>query len=161
MPDAIKVTDDASKNVLEITNKYEANLGDLEITKNVPEFNAASGKQTFVFSITAELDGETVYDGIESIDFENAGEKTVKLAEKIPVGAKVTVTEVYSGAAYELTVKGSQTAEILPPDEGTASVSFENRPSGEITEGYGVLNEYDYTGEEGWVHNVDKTDSAE
>ena len=161
IPEAIKVTDDAAKNVLSITNKYEENFGNLEITKSVPQFNAASGKQTFVFSIVAELEGDKVYDGVETIDFTQAGTKTVKIEGKIPVGSKVTVTEVYSGASYELTVKDPQTTEIIPTAKGTAKVSFENKPDGEITTGYGVLNEYDYTGAEGWVHNKNKTDSAE
>ena len=143
------------------TNEYKELFGDLEIVKKLPVYNATNGKQSFVFSVVATLDGETVYDSIVTLDFSAPGSKTAKIEGKIPVGSKVTVTEIYTGAAYE--IKGSATAEveIIPASQGAVSVSFENEPNEEMTQGYSVLNEYDYTDGAGWVHNVNKTDSAE
>ncbi len=143
------------------TNVYKELFGDLEIIKNLPVFNATNGKQSFVYSVVATLDGEKVYDSIVTLDFSKPGTSKAKIEGKIPVGSKVTVTEIYTGASYEATVKTAQETEIIPTIEGTASVTFENKPTEELTQGYSVLNEYDYTGAEGWVHNKNKTDSAE
>ena len=80
--------------------------------------------------------------------------------EKIPAGSHVKVTEVYSGASYELASAKSQETDIIAnPEKETevefrpAEVSFINKHDGRTNGGYGVRNnfklneygQYDYT----------------
>ena len=45
------------------------------------------------------MNDEVVYSNVESITFTAAGQESVIL-DRIPAGAQVTVTEVYSGSSY-------------------------------------------------------------
>lgn len=69
--------------------------------------------------------------------------------EKIPAGSHVTVTEVYSGASYELASAKSQETDIIAnPEKETevefkpAEVSFINKHDGRTNGGYGVKNNF-------------------
>ena len=66
----------------------------------------------------------------------------------IPAGAKVTVTEVYSGAGYRLVSEPQQTAEISADE--IVTVEFDNTYDHGLNPGYGVTNHFDYDEDEGW-----------
>lgn len=124
-----------------------ARYGDLKINKTLANHNATTGKKaTFVFQIEiTPLKGKTET-RIESLDFEAAGDSSVTIT-KIPAGAKVNVTEVYSGASYKLTSANDQKATIVATDRGAtnttpASVSFTNDIDNNMNGGYGVKNNF-------------------
>ena len=77
-------------------------------------------------------------------------EKTIRIAD-IPAGSKVTVTEVYTGAGYEIVGDSKKVLESLVADEDSqeiATASFENKASNEIHGGYGIVNNYKYSKED-------------
>jgi len=123
--------------------------GSLEIVKTLSEYETMGGIQesaTFVFEVTGRLNGEVVYSNVESITFTAAGQESVVL-NRIPAGAEVTVTEVYSGSSYELTVPGDRTAVIGA--DSVVSVEFENEYDGRRTNGHGIKNQFVYDEEAG------------
>ena len=85
---------------------------------------------------------------IEELTFSAAGSHSVTI-EKIPAGSHVKVTEVYSGASYELASAKSQETDIIAnPEKETevefrpAEVSFINKHDGRTNGGYGVKNNF-------------------
>ena len=123
-----------------------ARYGDLVIHKTLANHNATTGKKaTFVFQIEIKpLKGKTETH-IESLDFDAAGDSSVTIT-KIPAGATVKVTEVYSGASYKLISENDQETTIVATDKDTkgdpASVSFTNDIDDNMNGGYGVRNNF-------------------
>lgn len=132
----------------EITLKTEqqTRFGSLEIVKTLTGY-AEGRPATFVFDIEAVLDGKNVYSNVVSMTFTSAGQQSYVI-DKIPVGAEVTVKEVYSGVCYRLTTDGTQTAVISAED--ISSVSFTNAPNGGGKDGGGITNKFEY-GNDGWT----------
>lgn len=97
--------------------------GSLIIRKLLPECRAENSGSTFVFEVTAEKDGKTVYNDVHSIVFTEHGTKEVRI-DGIPAGAAVTVREVYSGSCYKAESDAAQTA-VIEADR-TQTVSFRN-----------------------------------
>lgn len=126
--------------------EQDSRYGALEIDKTLLTFNA-SGQATFVFSIEAVLNGETVYSDVVSITFTDAGQQSCRIG-RIPVGAVVTVTEIYSGACYTLASAATQSV-VITADE-LASVSFTNDYDGGMNQGSGITNSFEYSSESGW-----------
>ncbi len=123
--------------------------GSLRIIKTLSEYETMGGVQesaTFVFEVTGRLDDEVIYSEVESITFTAAGQESV-LLDHIPALAQVTVTEVYSGSSYQLTVPGDRTATIAADD--VVSVEFENEYDGRRTNGHGIKNQFVYDEEAG------------
>lgn len=134
--------------------------GDLVIKKELVNHNATFGdKATFVFQIDITTLDEKKETRIEELTFSAAGNDSVTIT-KIPAGSHVKVTEVYSGASYELASAKSQETDIIAnPEKETevefrpAEVSFINKHDGRTNGGYGVRNnfklneygQYDYT----------------
>ena len=118
----------------------EDRYGDLEIIKSLKTFNSTLGGADFIFSIEAEKDGVIVYSDVKSIVFDGAGTKSIKIAEQIPAGAVVTVTEVYSGASYEVISDLTQTETIIA--EETVSVNFTNDYNDGLNGGTSVVNHF-------------------
>ena len=134
--------------------------GKLVINKELEDHNATFGdKATFVFQIDITTPDNKKETRIEELTFDAAGSHSVTI-EKIPAGSHVTVTEVYSGASYELASAKSQETDIIAnPEKETevefrpAEVSFINKHDGRTNGGYGVRNnfklneygQYDYT----------------
>lgn len=126
-----------------------ARYGGLQIIKTLSSYNTAFGDVTCVFTVEGtDASGNTVYSDVVSVTHSAAGTKEV-LIEGIPAGTTVTVTEVYSGAAYELQTEAEQTA-VIAADE-IVSVSFENAYDEKLLSGYGVTNHFDYDEDEGWL----------
>jgi hypothetical protein len=139
---------------LTVTLKPEQSVrfGDLEIVKTLDTYEGDS-TATFVFQIEATVNGTVVYSNVAGLNFTSAGTERILLADQIPVGATVTVTEVYSGSKYALTSEESQTVTIVAPDDGTASVSFRNTYSGENRGGSGIINHFTNDGDGFEVEN--------
>ncbi|HBA47397.1 MAG TPA: hypothetical protein DCZ91_06285 [Lachnospiraceae bacterium] len=122
--------------------------GSLEIIKDLLTYEDSS-EALFLFQVEAVLDGQLVYSDIVSMTFNAPGEQR-KLLEGIPVGAEVTVTEVYSGASYTL-VSGPNGPVVISADE-VASVTFVNDYDYSERESHGITNNFTFDLENGeWV----------
>ena len=126
--------------LLKPTREYR--FGDLVINKTLESWES-SGPATFVFSVVAESNDKEVYNNVVSLTFNSAGSKSYTITGEIPVGAQVTVEEIYSGAGYELTSRKIQDTTINPPGKDAASVSFSNKfTDNSLVTGYGVENTF-------------------
>lgn len=123
--------------------------GNLVINKELVDHNATFGNNaTFVFQIDITILDTKKETRIEELTFSAAGSHSVTI-EKIPAGFHVKVTEVYSGASYELASAKSQETDIIAnPEKETevefrpAEVSFINKHDGRTNGGYGVKNNF-------------------
>ena len=123
--------------------------GNLVINKELVDHNATFGNNaTFVFQIDITTLDKKKETRIEELTFSAAGSHSVTI-EKIPAGSHVKVTEVYSGASYELASAKSQETDIIAnPEKETevefkpAKVSFINKHDGRTNGGYGVKNNF-------------------
>ena len=123
--------------------------GNLVINKELVDHNATFGNNaTFVFQIDITTLDNKKETRIEELTFDAAGSHSVTI-EKIPAGSHVTVTEVYSGASYELASAKSQETDIIANPEKKseeefrpAEVSFINKHDGRTNGGYGVKNNF-------------------
>lgn len=133
---------------MEVTLKPETEplRGGLEIRKTLESYESGE-PATFVFSVEAELNGVSVYSDVVAMTFTSAGEQ-VKLIEGIPVGAVVTIEEVYSGASYTLVNDGTQ--QVVISADQVASVHFTNRYDEREKNGHGITNHFEYSAEDGW-----------
>lgn len=94
----------------------------------------------------AELDRdgktETVYSDVLTLSFSETGTKT--LSVELPIGARVTVTEVYTGASYERS-GGAQTQSVTVTADEVARVHFTNRWNGGTIGGTSVTNHFTFS----------------
>lgn len=153
MPSVDQVTEDWSYD-LEVTMKplRENRLTGIVISKTLQSYNATLGPTTFLFEIRATVDGELVYSNVASITFSGAGTQTTTV-EGIPVGADVTVTEVYSGTSYT-PVGGRVSVQIedlpMPEDGGEYTrIPFTNDYNNRRVPDSAVTNTFVYNGT-GW-----------
>ncbi len=137
----------------------EPQFGRLRITKILQNYNETLGPTTFVFHVVGVDQDQVVrYEEVESMTYTAAGSNTITL-EHIPAGLTVTVTEVYSGASYEIVGAAEDTALIWSDaavldrveNASEASVTFENRYDGGNRGGYGVTNHFESDGAGGWT----------
>ena len=136
--------------------------GDLEIVKDLTEYNASLKDALFVFQVEGTRHGEQVYSDVVSIKFDEAGKKSV-LVEDLPAGTVVTVKEVYAGGSYSNT--SGETQEAVIDAEGVtdhpASVSFTNTYNGKLIPGTGIVNHFENKdGEWSWEQQTDEPASA-
>ena len=139
--------------------------GDLVIKKELKDHNATFGNNaTFVFQIDITTLDKKTETRIEELTFSAAGDDSVTIT-KIPAGSHVKVTEVYSGASYELASAKSQETDIIAnPEKETevefkpAKVSFINKHDGRTNGGYGVKNNFklDETGQYQYTKPAEK-----
>ena len=137
------------ENGITLKPEQHERFGDLLINKTLTALNATSGdKATFVFQIDITKADGTTQSKVEALTFDAAGKQSAKITG-LPAGAQVKVTEVYSGASYELTsTNGVQTTitandEYSAADAPTAEVSFINETDGRTNGGYGVVNHFE------------------
>lgn len=133
-------------------------FGSLEIVKVLSSYETEAWKNqelvleeirenaVFVFGIEAELNGRNVYSDVLTVSFDEPGRR-VLLVEKLPVGAEVTVTELYSGSGYSPEGEKTKTLTIIAKE--TVSAEFVNRYDGRHTGGHGITNQFTYDGTEG------------
>lgn len=122
--------------------------GSLELVKTLLSYDTMKDSPIFVFEITAELEGEVVYRAYESLSFTEAGQQRVTLTG-IPVGANVTVTEVYGGAGYRVEGPQSQTGITIAAAPEVTVVEFVNTSDDTNKGGHGIRNHFTYT-DDGW-----------
>jgi hypothetical protein len=135
----------------------ELRYGSVSIIKTLLSYNVSNGPATCVFRVEGVWDGETVFSNVYALTFTEPGQRTV-VADRIPAGAEVTVTEIYSGAGYSLISEPEQTV-LLEADE-VAEVSFINDYDGGQKHGYGITNHFIFEPEAGWDWQQ-QVDSAE
>ena len=137
--------------------------GDLEIVKNLTEYNASLKDALFVFQVEGTTrNGEQVYSDVVSVKFNQAGEKSV-LVKHLPAGTKVTVKEVYAGGSYTNTSGDTQETVIVAEGvtDHPASVSFTNTYNGKLIPGTGIVNHFENKdGEWSWEQQTDEPASA-
>ena len=117
--------------------------GSLKITKTLKNHEHMEGrndKVTFVYRIEAVKKGEPVYSGVESIVLENGKLQGSAVVNNIPVGAEVTVTEVYFGGNYGPDGPAAVSVTIKPDE--VAEASFVNKHNGGYNGGGSVKNTY-------------------
>lgn len=119
---------------------------------------ALVGDDNCVYKVEATLDGKTVYSNTVSIKYQGITTASVTLDNVIPVGATVTVEEVYTGAAFtfinENGEEGSESERLKEAhrgENGTGAyvVSFRNKYNNSGTSGGIVVNHFE-NGENGW-----------
>lgn len=128
----------------------------LRIEKELLQYRTDLGATSFVFEIQAERDDrggnpKTVYSNVVALTFTEAGVQSIDLTD-IPVGSKVTVTEVYDGAAYRPDGDNSWTIAQMPASaEVTVDTTAHFANGYDGTQGWGaaVNNEYKYDTETG------------
>lgn len=136
--------------------------GDLEIVKDLTEYNASLKDALFVFQVEGTRNGEQVYSDVVSIKFNQAGKKSV-LVKHLPAGTKVTVKEVYAGGSYSNTSGDTQETVIVAEGvtDNPASVSFTNTYNGKLIPGTGIVNHFENKdGEWSWEQQTDEPASA-
>lgn len=137
----------------------EERLGSLVIDKTLETFNATLGNTTFVFQVEGVKDGEKVYSNVFSMVFDGTGTKSI-IVEGLPAGAQITVTEIYSGASYELTSEPSKTVSIVADQEVHAA--FSNDYNGKMNGGSSVVNHFvNNEGVWDWQKQADSTGTQE
>lgn len=129
----------------ELKPERQDRLGSLVIEKELTAYNATLGGASFVFQIEAIKEGKSVYSDVVSLTFDEPGVKSVQI-DKLPAGAVVEVTEVYSGASYQAVTELRQTTVIAAEGEGQnpALVHFENEYDGRPNGGSGIVNHFKY-----------------
>lgn len=133
--------------VLKMQWEENRQYGSLKIVKLLEGYDGSHGPAVFVFDVEAWLDGKNVYSDVVTIVFDRPGEKKL-LVEGIPVGARVTVTEVYSGSCYSLVTEQNKTVTIGAMED-IPEVSFTNRRDDRPNGGHGITNHFKY-GTDGW-----------
>ena len=116
-------------------------IGSLEIRKTLPVY-VGPEEAFFVFNITAIYDGEIIYSDVAAMRLHDAGLQSIFI-EPLPVGAEVTVTEVYDGTQYLVT---EDTVTVVIQGDGVTVAPFENRDAPTPRRGQGVVNQFVYNG---------------
>lgn len=136
-----------------LKGEAQPQFGKLTINKTLSNYNETLGLTTSVFEIVGkDAQENVVYTNVASITHNGADTESVTI-ENIPAGIKVTVTEVYAGASYEIDGENVKTATIVSdeavgPGNAEASVAFTNKLNGGHDSGYGLMNEFK-AGEDG------------
>lgn len=136
----------------------ELRYGSLIIKKTLDKYNASLGEASFVYKVvgTTEDGGQTytVFDNVYALNFTSAGEKTIEIIDEIPATINVTVTEVYSGASYDV-VGESVVDGIVISAEEIAEAAFTNTGNDKLITG-GIAAENQFVEEEGVVYWIDE-----
>ena len=123
--------------------------GSIEIDKELTEMSMMpGGSATFVFQVDIETLQGDKEQRMVSMTVDKPGSNSI-FVKDIPAGSVVTVTEVYSGAGYEVADGASDVwiGKDLPADDENSTgpvvnVPFRNQPSGTTTGGYGIENHF-------------------
>ena len=132
---------------IELKSEVASEMASLRIMKafnGVPENDRAAlkGKEGCVYQIEAVLNGQTVYSNVVAVKYQGVATADSELLENvIPVGAEVTVTEVYDGAAFTV-ASGSNTTVTIQAEQGINYVPFTNTYNGNATGGGVVTNKF-------------------
>ena len=113
------------------------------INKTLTSYNATVGGATFVFHVNVEKRDGTVTNNVYKMEFNGAGNDKL-IINDLPAGAKVTVTEAYTGASYKMVPGEDQKTTIIAQEEegNPVSVSFVNKYDGGQNGGSGIVNRF-------------------
>lgn len=132
---------------------WERLPGQLEIVKTLDTYATITGAVSFVFQVEAvdPITGENLYSNVVAMTFDRPGVRSETL--KIPVGAEVTVTEVYSGGSYQVVSSPSQTVTVVAdqletPETEHVTVNFTNTNNDKLIPGNGIVNAFSNTADE-------------
>lgn len=126
--------------------------GCLQIEKRLENYNATLAGAEFVFLIEAVLpkqqasenvDGlqeETVYSNVVSLSFDGPGNQSAMI-DHLPANARVTVTEVYSGAGYA-PLGASSVSNLIVAADDMIRAEFSNDYDYGGNGGHSVQNHY-------------------
>ncbi len=131
---------------VEIPPEEVGRYGSIEIEKTLLNY-VHNSPCICVFNIEAKVNGKIVYSTIRGVTCFGSGVTTI-IINDIPIGAEVTVEEVYSGSCYSLTdsTPKKQTI-ILDNEREIKQIYFENEVCSTYREGgYGIINLYRYNG---------------
>ncbi len=158
--------------------KVQADIryGRLQITKVLPEYETIEGDVTprpvtFIFQVDATWEdkiggtGSKTYSDVVAIDFTEAGSKNayeIGKEVRFPVGATVTVKEVYSGSSYQpypddvvdedVQREAFEKSTTISEAEQTFGVTFTNYYNRRHTDGHGITNNFTYSSEQDrWI----------
>lgn len=136
-------------------------FGSLEIVKTLQQYEVKD-PATFVFQVDAFLgeapNEQKVFSDVVSISFTpGSTNQKSKRIDNLPVGARVVVTEVYSGSVYHLVTEPEQTTTIEA--NTVVPVAFTNDYSRTDKGGGAVTNHFDY--DDGWKWTAIPDDSEE
>lgn len=148
-------------NTVAITMKgsMEPRYGRLQINKTVTDFNDEAA--TFVFHIVDTDTGGQQYENYAAVQYTAEGVQSTTVSH-IPAGMTLTVTEVNSGARYQLVSENDQTV-IIEADQ-TATVDFTNEPNDSGKGGHGIENHFVFDEETNggdWQLEVRTIDNSE
>lgn len=156
--------------------RAQMRYGSLQIRKELPEFETVAGENiprpvTFIFEINAVWEdrisgagGQKEYKDVVAIDFTGAGSETAyRPGEELllPVGARVTVKEVYSGPGYSPYPDGTEDGTdreayeqttLITEAEQIFEVTFTNYYNRRHVDGHGITNRFTYNAEQDrWI----------
>lgn len=140
-------------------------FGSLIIEKELLAYNATFGGADFIFKVEAEKGGKSVYSNVLSLAFDAPGEKSLQI-DGLPAGAKVTVTEIYSGSCYEIVTDAERVQTVEPiiaeGEEGNPQrVHFQNTYDETPKGGSSIVNHFRYEGNGIWGEPEQQRDSAQ
>ena len=148
---------------ISLKGETEHQFGKLTIQKTLENYNTTLDKMTCVFEIEGkDAEENVVYSNVASITLDSADAQHSVTIENIPAGLDVTVTEVYTGASYEVVGESVKSTTIVS-DAGVeagnaqASVAFRNRYNGGNRGGYGVTNAFKILENGDWEWTVPDT----
>lgn len=143
---------------IELKSEESLALAGLLISKTfqVPEGTVVSDREGCVYQIEATLGGETVYSNVVALKYDGSAAGSVRLEKIVPVGAEITVTEVYDGAGFQAEGAVVKTIGSAVADDGDVinnNVFFVNIANGNGTGGDIVTNSFTDEGDSGWHWN--------
>lgn len=153
-----------------LAQKYTSDYryGSIRIVKRLPEY--LEGKSaTFVFQVESQyndVEGRDtsafIYSDVKTLSFTAAGEDEILMEDAFPIGAQVTVTEVYFGSAYSNGGAEAQTLTVTVNDTAdTVTAEFTNRYNGSGNGGGSVVNSFEPNGDgTGWIWKKDGVESG-
>ena len=134
-----------------LKSEAKPKYGKVIITKNLKTFNDSLGTASFIFDVEATRDSKTVFSNVYTLTFDKndnyvdgAFTKSITI-DNVPAGTTITVTEVYSGASYQIDVEENKTQIIEDLKAGeTGTVEFTNDYDEHLDEGgISVVNTFE------------------
>ncbi|MCM1283562.1 MAG: DUF5979 domain-containing protein [Muribaculaceae bacterium] len=133
--------------------------GEVLITKTLKGYNPSLGNPLFAFDVEVYNGNTVVYSNVVSLSFTQEGSKSVTVSG-LPVGSRVVVTEVYSGASYTAVSPTKVTIEKLEAGE-PAKADFTNAYADKLVYGNGVVNHFSYDGSGySWTQQTDNSSTV-
>ena len=111
--------------------------GALQINKTVNGFEGEAA--TFVYHIVDTETGGSKYENYAAVQYTAEGVQSTTVGN-IPAGMSLTITEVDTGARYQVVGEASKTATVSA--DTNATVEFVNEPNGSGKGGHGIENHF-------------------